>query len=63
VPGSIAQLLLQASKNRGAGLFGKVTYVQRLATSGGAAPTGSCTDGQTSGVPYRAEYRFYVPAA
>lgn len=63
VPGSIAQLLLQASKNRGDGLFGKVTYVQRLATSGGAAPTGSCTDGQTSGVPYRAEYRFYVPAA
>lgn len=60
VAGSIPQLLLQASRNRGAGEFGAVTYVQRLATSGGAAPAGACAEGDTTGVPYRAEYRFYV---
>jgi hypothetical protein len=60
VTGSIPELLLLASKTRGDGVFGHVTYVQRLATHGGLAPTGACTDGATSGVPYRAEYRFYV---
>jgi hypothetical protein len=63
VPGSIPQLLLQATRNRGDGAFGHVTYVQRLATSGGAAPTGACTDGRSTGVPYRAKYRFFVPAS
>jgi hypothetical protein len=62
VPGSIPQLLLQATKTRGEGVFGHVTYVQRLATSGGVAPTGACTDGRTAGIPYQAEYRFFVPA-
>jgi hypothetical protein len=60
VPGSIPQLLLQATSTRGNGIFGAVTYVQRLATSGGVAPTTACTDGQTQGVPYTAVYRFYV---
>jgi hypothetical protein len=60
VTGSIPQLLLQATRNRGAGDFGKVTYIQRLATSGGATPTAACADGDTKGVPYQAEYRFYT---
>jgi len=60
VPGSIAQLLLQATRTRGDGIFGDVTYVQRLDTAGGAAPTTACKNGQTQGVPYTAEYRFYV---
>jgi hypothetical protein len=60
VTGSIPQLLLKASKNRGDGGFGKVTYIQRLNTSGGAAPTGACTEGATVGVPYHATYRFFV---
>lgn len=60
VPGSIPQLLLQATRNRGEGDFGRVTYIQRLATSGGVAPAGACADGDTRGVPYLAEYRFYV---
>lgn len=63
VPGSIPELLLQATRNRGDGAFGRVTYVQRLATNGGAAPTGACTDGSTTGVPYRAVYHFFVPAS
>jgi hypothetical protein len=60
VPGSIPQLLLQATRTRGDGIFGRVTYIQRLNTTGGVAPTTACTDGQTQGVPYTAEYRFYV---
>jgi hypothetical protein len=60
VPGSIAELLLKAASNRGTGIFGRVTYVQRLSTTGGAMPTGACTDGATKGVPYTAEYRFFV---
>lgn len=60
VAGSIPQLLLQATRNRGDGVFGRVTYLQRLATRGGVAPTGGCADGATTGVTYSAEYRFYV---
>ena len=63
VQGTIAQVLLQATKNRGTGVFGTVSYVQRLATGGGVAPAGTCTDGATAGVPYRALYRFFTPAA
>jgi hypothetical protein len=63
VAGSIPELLLQATRTRGDGLFGHVTYAQRLATSGGAAPAGACTDGASAGVPYRAEYRFFAPAS
>jgi hypothetical protein len=62
VPGSIPELLLQSRRNRGDGLFGAVTYLQRLRTSGGVAPAGACTDGATTGVPYRADYRFFAPA-
>lgn len=61
VPGSIPQLLLKAATNRGDGIFGNVSYIQRLKTTGGAAPAGACTDGQTTGVPYTAKYRFYAP--
>lgn len=60
VAGTIPLLLLKATENRGDGLFGRVTYIQRLATSGGAAPGGSCEDGETKGVPYKAKYRFFV---
>jgi hypothetical protein len=62
VTGSIPQLLLQATANRGVGIFGSVTYINRLDTRGGAAPTSSCTSGQTIGVPYTAQYLFYVPS-
>jgi hypothetical protein len=62
VTGSIPQLLLQASRVRGDGMFGRVSYIQRLATTGGAAPATPCTDGQTRGVEYTARYYFYVSA-
>jgi hypothetical protein len=62
VDGAVPQLLLQATSNRGSGVFGTVSYIQRLRTSGGTAPAGTCTDGQSTGVPYRALYRFFTPA-
>ena len=62
VPGSISLLLLKAATNRGDGIFGKVTYIQRLNTAGGLAPAGACTDGKTVGVPYTAKYRFFAAA-
>nr|WP_296076021.1 DUF3455 domain-containing protein [uncultured Actinoplanes sp.] len=58
-PDSIPQLLLTARTTRGAGVFGGVTYIQRLATSGGVAPATACTGTETTGVPYRAVYRFF----
>jgi Protein of unknown function (DUF3455) len=63
VSGSIPQLLLQSTKTRGDGVFGRVSFLQRLATRGGAAPAGTCVDGQTVGVPYQADYRFFVPSS
>jgi hypothetical protein len=60
VTGSIPLLLLRAASTRGPGIFAPVTFVQRLATSGGTAPAGACTDGVSTGVPYRAVYRFFV---
>jgi hypothetical protein len=60
--GTIPLLLLQATRVRGDGLFGHTSYIQRLATSGGAAPTTACTDGATQAVRYTARYYFYAPA-
>ncbi|WP_405429054.1 DUF3455 domain-containing protein [Micromonospora sp. NBC_00617] len=36
------------------------TYVSRLLTSGGVAPTGACADGATASVPYGALYVFWT---
>jgi Protein of unknown function (DUF3455) len=60
VVGSIPQLLLHETLTRGSGIFGDVTYVQRLDTAGGVKPSSPCMDGQTQGVPYTAEYRFFT---
>jgi hypothetical protein len=60
VVGSIPQLLLQETLTRGDGVFGHVTYVQRLDTTGGVRPSTACTEGQTQGVPYTSKYLFYA---
>jgi hypothetical protein len=60
VPNAIPQLLLVSTGNRGPGLLSAVTYIQRLNTTGGLAPTGTCTDGTTTSVPYTADYTFWV---
>ena len=61
-PGSIPWLLLAAKSTTGKGLFSSVTYVERVFTSGGAAPQ-SDADAAHAGtqvrVPYTATYIFY----
>jgi len=64
-PGNIAQLLLQGmvttTGSDGHRLTG-TTWVQRLNTSGGVAPAGACTPGDTTAVPYTADYFFWKGA-
>ena len=63
-PKAVGWLLLEAKSHEGTGIFSKVTYIQRINTAGGKAPT---TDGAKSGdevrVPYQADYVFYGPRA
>jgi len=62
--GSIPWLLLQVVSHAGAttGVFSDVTYVQRLATRGGLAPAGPCTDGAQMSAQYSATYVFWAAA-
>lgn len=60
VPNAIPELLLKSAGNRGPGKLANVTFIQRLKTTGGVAPSGSCTEGATTSVPYTADYAFYV---
>jgi hypothetical protein len=64
--GAIPWLLLQASSRAGAGSFAGVTWIQRLATAGGAAPATGCDAARLNAevlVPYTADYFFYRAAA
>ena len=58
-PNSIPQLLVTAKTTRGPGVFGGVTFIQRLATVGGVAPATACAAGATTAVSYQAVYRFF----
>jgi hypothetical protein len=58
----IQWLLLKATKTTagsGGHLLSDTTYIQRLNTKGGVAPSGPCTDGQTASIRYTADYYFY----
>lgn len=61
--GAIPCLMLQSIGNQegptGGKLLANTTFVQRLNTKGGAAPTSACTVGQTQLVGYSADYFFY----
>jgi Protein of unknown function (DUF3455) len=59
-PTAIPWLLLQKVSTEGPGIFDRVTYIQRVNTSGGLAPTdpGEFV-GEEVEVPYAAEYYFY----
>lgn len=62
--GTIPELLLQVTSHSGNGILNRADYINRLYTSGGVAPTGSCTADQTVKVPYKAIYVFWdAPAA
>lgn len=59
-PGAIAWLLLGAVSTEGPGIFHRVTYIQRVNTVGGRAPSdpGDIV-GEEARVPYTTEYLFY----
>ncbi len=62
--GAIPWLLLKAKTHESAGAFAGVTYIQRVETAGGAAPTNGCDAsqaGKESAVDYQAQYYFYAP--
>ena len=59
---SARRLLLEAKSAEGPGIFARVTYIQRVNTTGGTAPTEGCDAahaGQEVRVPYTADYFFY----
>lgn len=63
--GNVPWLLLAARSTATAGRLSLVTHVQRIRTDGGIAPTAGCaadTLGRQARVPYRADYRLFVPA-
>jgi hypothetical protein len=60
---AIPWLSLQAVTTQGPGMFHRVTYIQRVNTVGGTAPTAPGTSvGEEVQVPYTAEYFFYRAA-
>ena len=65
--GAVPWLLLQvvgAEKGPGGGSgISETTYIQRVNTTGGIAPTTSCLVEMRAFVPYTAEYVFYRKAA
>jgi hypothetical protein len=61
-PTAIPWLLLQATvtTQKGVGLLGNTTFIQRVNTTGGRAPTDGCNANvDTREVPYTANYRFW----
>ena len=61
-PTSVPWLLLRAASHEGGGRMADVTFVQRIQTSGGVAPSQGCsaaTVGAVARVPYHAVYCFY----
>ena len=64
-PTAIPWLLLKARDGKvGAGdLLVKTTFIQRVNTTGGLAPTGHCdpTDTTQAEIPYTANYKFWKP--
>jgi hypothetical protein len=66
VPGAIPWLLLRAASTTagpgGGTTLTPTTYIQRINTTGGVAPTTGCDAahaGATTGVPYTADYWFF----
>jgi Protein of unknown function (DUF3455) len=57
--GAIPELLLKVNSHAGQGIMDKADYINRLFTSGGLAPTGTCTPGTVAKIPYKAVYVFW----
>jgi hypothetical protein len=62
-PSAIAWLKLETVSSEGPGIFDGVTFIQRVNTTGGLAPsTPGTVAGQEARVPYTTEYYFYRAA-
>ena len=62
--GAVPWLLLKAVSVSGSGTFGRVTYIQRVNTRGGAPPAERCDRaraGSNVSIDYQADYYFYAP--
>jgi hypothetical protein len=57
--GAIPEILVKTTSTRGRGTFSPVTFIQRLNTRGGLAPTGPCDNGRQTRVQYSADYKFW----
>ncbi|GAA0491567.1 hypothetical protein Ade02nite_22420 [Paractinoplanes deccanensis] len=57
--GTIPELLLKVTESSGSGVLGRATYINRLLTSGGTAPAGTCVNGEKKSVPYGGVYVFW----
>jgi hypothetical protein len=57
--GAIPELLLKVATHSGKGVLSRADYINRLLTSGGVAPTGTCKAGKTVKVPYGSIYVFW----
>lgn len=58
--GSIPWLLLSGAPSGNHGLFSNVSFIQRVNTTGGVAPSQAGSSvGEIKRVPYTADYRFY----
>jgi hypothetical protein len=61
-PTAIQWLKLEAVYTQGPGVFDGVTFVQRVNTVGGLAPSSAgAVVGEIARVPYTTEYYFYRP--
>jgi len=63
--GTIPWLLLKVTAHENDGPrkeLHPVEWISRVKTTGGVSPTGTCTPGETSSVPYGADYVFWAPA-
>jgi uncharacterized protein DUF3455 len=58
-PDSIQWLKLEAVASEGPGIFRGVTYIQRVYTVGGKAPSDEGYPGEVVRVPYATDYYFY----
>jgi len=58
--GAIPLLRVEAADTSGTGVFSKISFIHRVETTGGVAPTGACTKGKTTEVAYTAKYYFYT---
>jgi Protein of unknown function (DUF3455) len=63
-PGAVPLLLIEATDHAGTGKLAQVTYIQRLNTTGGLAPTiGDAKTGAEVKIPYTADYVFFGPGS